>query len=145
MQSNQDVVDSFLNDPNGSYMLTISRDGESPVRSIYIFNNAIDAVEGYNRYTDWGFAKKYLTVRLYQPDKRFFEKVIYAPKAGECVFHRDQYYKISEYINEIKSSTDIEKYEKFVYKMSKLLSQDNWRFDPDRFISDCGCTFKAIE
>ncbi len=38
------------------YMLTIARDGEQPVRSIYFYGTALEAAAGYVAYLDWGFA-----------------------------------------------------------------------------------------
>jgi len=80
-----DVVINFLktnSQINPHYMITISRDGESPARSIYHFPNAIEAVENYNKYTDWGFAKNYLTVTLYGPGGKLSEKVLKRPLGG---------------------------------------------------------------
>ena len=67
--SHKILVDEYIQSVNektqNSYMLTIARDGEQPARSILYYNNAIDAAYAYNKYTDWGFAKNFLTVTLY--------------------------------------------------------------------------------
>ena len=76
--SHRVMVDQYIedikNNKNSSYMLTIARDGEDPVRTIIFYTNAIDAAEAYNKYTDWGFARNFLTVRLYEPNGVVNEK-----------------------------------------------------------------------
>ena len=96
-QNHYNIVEEYKekvkNKQQNAYMLTISRDGESPERSIYFFNNAIEAVENYNRYQDWGFAKNYLTVCLYEGNK-IHKKILKRPPAGECTFLKEDYIKI---------------------------------------------------
>lgn len=123
-----------------SYMLTVARDGESPARSIYFYGDAIDAATGYAAYTDWGFAKDFLTVELYEPTGRVHSKVLRRPRGGECVFHREQYYKISEIIGGIKGNMSSEAYNNLIYEFAKLFSKDNQRFQVDRFLTDLGYT-----
>lgn len=122
------------------YMLTIARDGESPVRSIYFYDNAVDAAIGYGAYKDWGFAKDYLTVELYEPTGRVHTKVLSRPKGGECVFEREQYYKISDILINIKNSMKEEDFNYLAYEFAKLFSKDNQRFNPERFLSTLGYT-----
>jgi len=66
-----DMVDDYISQVKdktaNSYMLTIARDGEEPVRTIIFYDNAIDAAFAYNKYTDWGLARKFLTVILSDP------------------------------------------------------------------------------
>lgn len=133
--SNQYRVDSFYSDPNINYsfMLTIARDGENPARSIYYFNSAVDASEAYNRYTDWGFAKDYLTVRLYEPNGKINEKVLFRPKAGECVFVRQQYYDAENALLKVKDHLEEDLYNNLVNDFAKIFSKDNQRFDHVRF------------
>jgi hypothetical protein len=124
-------------------MLTISRDGESPERSIYFFNNAIEAVENYNRYQDWGFAKNFLTVTLYEPNGEIESKVLKRPKAGESTFIKDDYIKIGRIIKLIRKHLPEDIYVKLVNDFSELFSKDNQRFDQERFFKDL--TIKVSE
>ena len=123
-----------------SYMLTIARDGESPARSIYFYGDAIDAVKGYEAYKDWGFAKDFLTVELYEPTGRVHSKVLRRPRGGECVFHRQQYHDITEILLKASDSCSNEMYNYVVYEFAKLFSKDNQRFNVDRFLENLGYT-----
>ncbi len=121
-------------------MLTIARDGEHPVRSIYFYDNAVDATIGYQAYQDWGFAKDYLTVELYEPTGRVHSKILRRPRGGECVFERSQYYEISNILNSAKPKMDEESFNSMVYEFAKLFSKDNQRFNPERFLETLGYT-----
>ena len=123
-----------------SYMLTVARDGEQPARSIYFYDNALDAATGYAAYTDWGFAKDFLTVTLYEPTGRVHEKVLKRPRGGECVFVRDDYTELSKIFRNIKDGVDQDKYNYLVLESARLLSKDNQRFSPERFFVDTGYT-----
>ena len=117
-------------------MLTISRDGESPERSIYFFNNAIEAVGNYNRYQDWGFAKNFLTVTLYEPNGKIESKILKRPKAGESTFIRKDYIKAGKILKNIKKYLPQDIYINLINDFSELFSKDNQRFDPERFFKD---------
>lgn len=119
-----------------AYMLTIARDGESPVRSIYFYDNAIDAATGYDAYQDWGFAKEFLTVALHEPTGRVHEKVLRRPRGGECVFVRDDYTQATSIFTRVKDSLDEEVYNYLVFEFAKLFSKDNQRFDYERFLTN---------
>jgi hypothetical protein len=137
-----DMVNEFIkNNKNNhsSYMLTISRDGESPARSIYYFNNALDAAEGFNRYVDWGFAKEYLTVSLYEPGDKVTTKVLNRPKAGECVFVKADYIKAEEILLSVKDHLSEEVYSKLIKEFAGLFSRDNIRFNVSRFFEATQC------
>jgi hypothetical protein len=123
-----------------SYLLAIARDGEQPARSIYFFDNAVDAAAGYEAYSDWGFAKDFLTVTLYEPTGKVHEKVLRRPRGGECVFVRDDYNKLSEIFNSVKDGVDPDKYNYLVLESARLFSKDNQRFDPERFFVNTGYT-----
>lgn len=123
-----------------SYMLTVARDGESPARSIYFYGDAIEAARGYAAYTNWGFAKDFLTVELYEPTGRVHSKVLSRPRGGECVFHRQQYYDVSQILLKASDSCSEEMYNYVVYEFAKLFSKDNQRFNPERFLEDLGYT-----
>jgi hypothetical protein len=142
--SHVDMVEDFKQQVQlktaNAYMLTIARDGEHPVRSIYFYDNAIDATTGYEAYSDWGFAKDFLTVTLYEPTGRVHEKTLRRPRGGECVFVRDDYTKLSKIFAKIKDGTDEDKYNYLVLESARLFSKDNQRFDPKRFFVDTGYT-----
>lgn len=121
-----------------SYMLTIARDGESPARSIYFYGDAIDAAKGYEAYQDWGFAKDFLTVELYEPTGRVHSKVLRRPRGGECVFHREQYHQISEILSNVADKMSQEDYNYLVLELAKLFSRDNQRFNEERFLENVG-------
>jgi hypothetical protein len=123
-----------------SYMLTIARDGEQPARSIYFYGDAIDAATGYAAYTDWGFAKDFLTVELYEPTGRVHSKVLRRPRGGECVFVRQDYHDASKIIRELDGKISREHYDYLVYEFGKLFSKDNQRFDHERFLVYLGYT-----
>lgn len=123
-----------------SYMLTIARDGESPVRSIYFYDNAVDAATGYEAYQDWGFAKEFLTVELYEPNGRIHSKVLRRPRGGECVFHREQYHQITDILNKVRSSTDETGWNYLTHELARLFSKDNQRFNEERFLDALGFT-----
>ena len=123
-----------------SYMLTIARDGESPVRSIYFYDNAIDAATGYAAYTDWGFAKDYLTVELYEPTGRVHSKILRRPRGGECTFVRQDYNDAAAILLALNGTIEQDHYNYLVYEFGKLFSKDNQRFDHKRFLVNLGYT-----
>jgi hypothetical protein len=136
----QDYKNKVANKTADSYMLTIARDGESPVRSIYFYGDAIDATNGYEAYYDWGFAKDFLTVTLYEPTGRVHEKVLRRPRGGECTFVRDDYLEASMIFSRAKDSINEDIYNYLVYEFAKLFSKDNQRFQVERFLTDLGYT-----
>jgi hypothetical protein len=142
---NELTISEYKNNPDGKYMITIARDGEYPERSIYIYGTALDAVNGYNEYTDWGFAKHFLTVSLYEPSGHITTKVLKRPPAGECVFLREQYYDATKAILNIKDKTEQEAYDQLVYDFAKIFSLDSWRFDSKRFFENTQCSKEVVE
>jgi hypothetical protein len=139
---NEARVSDYLNNAslnNYSFMLTIARDGEYPERSIYYFNDAITASEAYGRYKDWGFAKDYLTVRLYEPNGKINEKVLRRPPAGECTFVKADYIKAESILLSFMDKMDFLVYQDLVNEFAKLFSQDNIRFDHVRFFKATKC------
>lgn len=142
--SHYDIVNDYISQAKQKaaqhYMLTIARDGESPVRSIYFYDNAVDAAKGYEAYQDWGFAKDYLTVELYEPTGKIHSKILRRPRGGECTFERAQYYQVSDIINILKPKVDEEAFNYLAYEFAKLFSKDNQRFNPERFLETLGYT-----
>jgi hypothetical protein len=140
--SHKSMVESYISQAKAKtashYMLTIARDGESPVRSIYFYDNAVDAALGYNNYQDWGFARDFLTVELYEPTGKVHSKTLTRPKGGECAFHREQYYEIANILSPLKDIAEEGLYQTAVYKFAKLFSKDNQRFNAQRFLEELG-------
>jgi hypothetical protein len=116
------------------YMITVSRDGESPVRSIISFDNAEQAIEGYEMYQDAGFAKDYLTVSLYQPSGIVTTKVLKRNHAGDPSFVRQNYIDTVEALHDLKNKLSKEDYENVCIKIVTSFAKDNWRFNADRFL-----------
>lgn len=123
-----------------AYLLAIARDGESPARSIYFYDNSVDAVTGYEAYSDWGFAKDFLTVTLYEPTGRVHEKILKRPRGGECTFVRDDYIEATAIFNGVKNDIEEQAYNNLVFEFAKLFSKDNQRFDHERFLANTGYT-----
>lgn len=138
-----DIINDFLKENskiNQHYMITIARDGESPARSIYHYHNIIDAVSSYNKYTDWGFAKEYLTVTLYGPGGKLDQKILKRSSGGtqgDCTFIREDYIKAEKIIVNYKNKINIEDYSNLVKDFAGLFSRDNIRFDVSRFFKEC--------
>lgn len=136
--NHDDIVNDYINNSkNGSighYMITVSRDGESPVRSIISFDNVEQAVEGYEMYQDAGFAKDYLTVSLYQPSGMVTTKVLRRNHAGDPSFVRQNYIDTVEALHEVKDKLNKEDYEALCIKIVTSFAKDNWRFNADRFL-----------
>lgn len=140
-----DYIDSVNNKKQTSYMLTIARDGEEPVRTIIYYSNAIEAAEAYNKYTDWGFAKNYLTVKLYEPNGIINEKILKRNQAGECTFIKQDYIDAQKILYKVKAEIPQHIYYQLVKDFMTLFAKDNWRFDPDRFLKDAGIDENANE
>ena len=134
-----DIIQKFLNDDKSGFMLTISRDGESPARSIYHFSDALTAVEAYNRYDNFGFAKDFLTVSLYEPDNRMHTKVLKRPPAGECSYVKKNYVEAADLLKSFKKELTDQQYTRLVKGFALIFAQDNIRFNPSRFFQDANC------
>lgn len=136
--NHDDMVNDYIkNAKDGKvthYMITVSRDGESPVRSIISFDNAEQAIEGYEMYQDAGFAKDYLTVSLYQPSGIINTKVLKRNHAGDPSFVRQNYIDTVEALHSLKDKLSKEDYENVCIKIVTSFAKDNWRFSADRFL-----------
>lgn len=133
-----DIVDEYIKNSKegkiGHYMITVSRDGESPVRSIISFDNLKQALEGYEMYQDAGFAKDYLTVSMYEPSGKINTKVLKRNHAGDPSFVRQNYIDTVDALHKVKDKLDKEDYEDLCIKIVTSFSKDNWRFSADRFL-----------
>ena len=133
-----DIISDYLkNSKEGRashYMITVSRDGESPVRSIISFDNLEQALEGYEMYQDAGFAKDYLTVSLYEPSGKINTKVLKRNHAGDPSFVRQNYIDTVDALHKVKDKLDKEDYEDLCIKIVTSFAKDNWRFSADRFL-----------
>jgi len=136
--NHDDIVNDYIkNSASGSighYMITVSRDGESPVRSIISFDNQKQALEGYEMYQDAGFAKDYLTVSLYEPSGKINTKVLKRNHAGDPSFVRQNYIDTVEALHQVKDKLNKEDYEDLCIKIVTSFAKDNWRFSADRFL-----------
>jgi hypothetical protein len=130
----KEYIDNSKEGKISHYMITVSRDGESPVRSIISFDNAKQALEGYEMYQDAGFAKDYLTVSLYQPSGMITTKVLKRNHAGDPSFVRQNYIDTVEALHSVKNKLSKEDYEELCIKIVTSFAKDNWRFNPDRFL-----------
>ena len=59
------------------YSVTCTYDGDKSPHWTGRFNNALDAVDTYNKFVDWGLANEYSTVNLYTPAGKCYTKVFY--------------------------------------------------------------------
>jgi predicted phosphatase len=83
---NMDMVKKYVSETyteakNTGYMLTSTRDNDDDC-AIYFYDNAVEAVNAFNRYVDWGFAKDFLTIRLYEPTGNINQKVLKRATGG---------------------------------------------------------------
>jgi len=133
-----DIVNDYIKNSKegkvGHYMITVSRDGESPVRSIISFDNLEQALEGYEMYQDAGFAKDYLTVSMYEPSGKINTKVLKRNHAGDPSFVRQNYIDTVDALHKVKDKLDKEDYEDLCIKIVTSFAKDNWRFSADRFL-----------
>jgi hypothetical protein len=136
--SHDDIVSEYIkNSASGNvshYIITVSRDGESPVRSIISFDNQKQALEGYEMYQDAGFAKEYLTVSLYEPSGKINTKVLKRNHAGDPSFVRQNYIDTVEALHSLKDKLEKKDYEDVCIKIVTSFAKDNWRFSADRFL-----------
>jgi hypothetical protein len=58
------------------YAVTCAYDGSAP-KWVARFDNALDAVNCYNSFTDWGFADEYSTINLSEPSGKMHTKNFY--------------------------------------------------------------------
>jgi len=133
-----DIVNDYIKNSKeskiGHYMITVSRDGESPVRSIISFDNLKQALEGYEMYQDAGFAKDYLTVSMYEPSGKINTKVLKRNHAGDPSFVRQNYIDTVDALHKVKDKLNKEDYEDLCIKIVTSFAKDNWRFNIERFL-----------
>ena len=133
-----DMVNDYLDNAKlgkvSHYIITVSRDGEVPVRSIISFDTIDQALEGYNMYQDAGFAKEYLTVSLYEPSGKITKKVLKRNHAGDASFVRQNYIDTVDALYSLKNKLDKKDYEDVCLKIVTSFAKDNWRFNAERFL-----------
>jgi hypothetical protein len=136
--THDDMVNDYVKNAKegkiAHYMITVSRDGESPVRSIISFDTVEQALEGYEMYQDAGFAKEYLTVSLYEPSGKITAKVLKRNHAGDPSFVRQNYIDTVQALHAVKDKLNKEDYEELCIKIVTSFAKDNWRFNADRFL-----------
>ena len=116
------------------YIITVSRDGEDIPRSLISFDTRKEALEGYDKYEDAGFAKEYTTVSLYEPDGKINTKTLKRNHAGDPSFVRQNYIDTVEALHQIKDKLEKKDYEELCIKIVNSFAKDNWRFNADRFL-----------
>lgn len=138
--THEEMINNYIKDSKekriNHYMITVSRDGEFPVRSIISFDNAEQALEGYDMYQDAGFAKQFLTVSLYEPSGKINTKVLQRNQAGDPSFVRQNYIDTVSALYSLKDKLKYEDYKEVCIKIVTSFAKDNWRFDSDRFLKD---------
>jgi hypothetical protein len=136
----EEIVNKYIEDCKNNqishYMITISRDGEKPARTIIFYGDVIEAVEAYNMYKDWGFAKQYLTVCLYEPSGKINTKVFKRNQAGDPTFLRQNYIDVTDALLDSKPFMPSDIYDDLCIKIMKSFAKDNWRFNPERFLEN---------
>jgi hypothetical protein len=137
---NQTIIDEYIKATKerrvSHYIVTVSRDGEIPARSLVLFQNIEEAVQGYSMYKDAGFAKEYLTVSLYEPCGKINTKVLKRNQAGDPSFVRQNYIDAVEALFSVKNKLNKHDYEELCIKLLTSFAKDNWRFDAERFLKD---------
>ena len=58
------------------YKITCAYDNQPPHFTLQL-DNAVDAVNSYNSFVDWGFAMEYSTVNLLEPSGKLHTKIFY--------------------------------------------------------------------
>lgn len=135
------VSETYRDAKNTGYMLTSTRDNEEDC-AIYFYDNAVEAVNAFNRYVDWGFSKEFLTVRLYEPTGIVNKKVLKRATGGDCTFVREDYAKASDIIGTIE---DQGVRDRMIKDFALLFSKDNIRFDINRFATNAGASNELLE
>ena len=59
------------------YSVTCTYDGDKSPHWTGRFNNALDAVDTYNKFVDWGLANEYSTLNLSEPSGKMHTKIFY--------------------------------------------------------------------
>jgi hypothetical protein len=136
--AHEEIVNSYIENAKqglvSHYMITVSRDGEFPARSIISFQDIEEAVAGYQMYQDAGFARNYLTVSLYEPSGKINTKVFRRNQAGDPSFVRQNYIDTVNALRSVKDKLEKDDYEELCIKVLTSFAKDNWRFDAERFL-----------
>lgn len=136
--SNTDILNEYLNKIKNErvyhYLLTVCRDDEETIRSIVSFYSLEEAIKGYEMYQDAGFAKQHQVISLYYPNGKIDTKILRRNHAGDPSFVRQNYIDTVEALHSIKNKLNKEDYEELCMKIVTSFAQDNWRFDPNRFL-----------
>ena len=59
------------------YSVTCTYDGDRSPHWTGRYDNALDAVNTYNKFVDYGFANEYSTVNLSEPSGKMHTKIFY--------------------------------------------------------------------
>lgn len=132
----EEYIEDVKNKSTLYYMITVARDGEDPVRSIIYYDNAIEAVNVYDSYQDWGFAKEFLTVCLYEPNGKIHQKVLKRPPGIEASYTRQNYIDMANKILMLQTYLNQDIYRQFVEDVANIFAVDNPRFNAQRFFDN---------
>ena len=116
------------------YLITVARDGEEVPSSLISFDTEKEALEGYGKYQDAGFAKYYTTVSLYEPSGKINTKVLKRNHAGDPSFVRQNYIDTANALHKVKDKLSKNDYEELCVEILTSFAKDNWRFDANRFL-----------
>mgnify|MGYP003351803664 CR=1 FL=1 len=81
MTLSPDIIANLQQEGKYMYSLTVHYDGN--YHSSFKFDNAVTAVEAFQKCSDWGFANSYATYNLLEPSGKMHTKHFY--KTGEVV------------------------------------------------------------
>jgi hypothetical protein len=124
-----------------NYKITVAYD-EQPAHFTFSYGDELQAHTEFAKYTDWGFAKEYLTVTMYGPGGQLAQKILRRSSGGtqgDCTFVREDYIKAESIILKYKSDMQEDKYKNLVKDFAGLFSRDNIRFDVGRFFKATEC------
>ncbi len=116
------------------YLITVSRDEEEVPSSLISFDTEREALEGYEKYQDAGFAKHQTEVSLYEPTGKINTKVLKRNHAGDPSFVRQNYIDTANALHKVKDKLDKKDYEDLCIEILTSFAKDNWRFDIKRFL-----------
>ena len=77
MTINNDILTNSIEGKNMKYKLTATYDEQSSPHYTATYDNAVDAVNSFNKCVDWGFANEYATYNLYEPSGKCHTKIFW--------------------------------------------------------------------
>jgi hypothetical protein len=74
-----------------NYKFTIAVAEDNNLTQYYQFNNALDAINTYNTFIDYGNAKEARTIVLTEPNGEIHKKIFRAERKSVTVIKRESY------------------------------------------------------